>query len=170
MLPQSVMHPNQFVVRDFAYKLSKVRRFLTIEDYEQLVEYLLQQWPLYRRGRGMSFAIRFDRAMISKYKVETAHQILQDYAASLMVYVEILSSFNGQVVYERPRRWHWDRAQSESFSTVKHSPAVAGAIARGRKTSETRKKLIENWRKGEWFPSCFSRADWRIIELITQML
>jgi len=150
---------------NFAYKLSEKRGFLTIQDYEILVQQLAMLWPLYRRGEGRSFAIRFNRDTLGKH-YETASQYLQNYAASLIEYVELFSSFNGCIVYDRPKRW----TTTARNINLKHSAPVQQAIERGRMTQLTRKSLIECWRKGKLFPSYFSCADWRIIELIAKML
>jgi len=150
---------------NFAYTLNQKRGFLTIQDYEILAQHLAILWPLYRRGKGRSFAIRFSRETLGKH-YETACQALQNYAASLMEYVELFSSFNGCIVYERPNRW---TIKDRSISLT-HSTPVQEAIERGRKTQLIRKSLILKWRTGKLFPSYFSRADWRIIELIAKML
>jgi len=150
---------------NFAYTLNQKRGFLTVQDYEILAQHLAILWPLYRRGKGRSFAIRFSRETLGKH-YETACQALQNYAASLMEYVELFSSFNGCIVYERPNRW---TIKDRSISLT-HSTPVQEAIERGRKTQLIRKSLILKWRTGKLFPSYFSRADWRIIELIAKML
>jgi len=150
---------------NFAFTLNQKQGFLTVQDYEILAQHLAILWPLYRRGEGRSFAIRFSRETLGKH-YETACQTLQNYAASLMEYVELFSSFNGLIVYDRPRRW----SITDRSISLTHSAPVQEAIERGRKTQLIRKSLIRNWRKGKMFPSYFRRADWRIIELIAKML